>query len=105
MPLNVVEQPLQRPDSPRAPNDAPVEPDAHHPWASFTTASVEPVEGVRAVTEKVFAGGDVAAPLHAAVVAVERVWNDELITVANRRPVRQVIVVRITVVQESARAR
>jgi hypothetical protein len=102
VPLYMVEQPLERANSTGASDDASVQADAHHPGAPFATASVEPVEGVRAVTEKVFARGDVAATLHAAVVAIEGVWNDELIAVANPYPVRQVIIVRIAVVQETS---
>src|SRR5207237_4928492 len=102
VPLNVVQQPLQRADSARTADDSPVQTDTHHPGATLPTAPIEPIECIRAVTEKVLAGRDIATALHPTVVAVKRVGNDELMACANRCPVRQIVVVRITVVQKPA---
>src|SRR3954465_13602218 len=102
MPLDVVEQPLQRPNSPRATYDSSVEPDAHHPRTAFPTAPIQPVEYIRAVTKEILAGRNIAAPLHAAVIAVKRVRDDQLRARANGYPVRQIIVTGITVIQKRA---
>src|SRR5882672_4770821 len=102
MPLHVVEKPDQGSDAAGTADDARMQADAHHARPPLGSQAVQPVEGIATIGKKIIAGGEVAAALQAAVVAVEAVRHDEMRTRCVADPVRQIIVVRIAVIQKTA---
>src|SRR5690242_14782431 len=78
MPLHVIEQALEGPNPPGATNDSAVQADGQHARTAFAAAPIQPVERVAAIAEKVLSRTEVAPALQTAVVAVKRVWKDEL---------------------------
>jgi hypothetical protein len=76
VPLNVIQQALERVDPPGPTDDPRVQADSHHPWAAFGAAPMQPIERVTAVTEELFSRAEVRASLQPAVVIVEAVGYD-----------------------------
>src|ERR1700761_5540507 len=89
-PLNVIEQPLQRTDSPRPADDTGMQANAHHTRAAFAAPPVQPIERLRAIAEELLAAAEIGPALHAAVVAIKRVRDNELMGLADLRPIRQI---------------
>src|SRR3984885_8178824 len=99
---DVVERSHQSSDASRAADDPAMQADRHHARPTVRTHPIEPVEGISAVREEVFPGTEVAAPLQAAVIGVEAVRDHQMRATRNLRPIGQIVVVAVAVVQETA---
>src|SRR5262249_50784237 len=55
--LDVLEQPRQCADAARASDDAAMQADGHHSRPPFASRSIQPIEGIAAIAEEIFAGG------------------------------------------------
>src|ERR671924_1187761 len=73
--LDVLKQPRQRSDPPRATDDPTVKADTHHARSPFFSHAVEPVERIPAVPEELLAGAEIAPALQAAVIGVEAIGD------------------------------
>src|SRR5580704_913114 len=102
VPLQVCNETRQRTDASGATDDATVQANAHHARQSGGTLSIEPIEGVATVGEELLAGAEIPATLQTAIVVVEAVGNDQMAPAGDLRPVRQVVVVGVAIVEESA---
>src|SRR5688572_3341661 len=98
--LGVGDEPVEAVGPARHAGHPAVQPQRHHPRGRLPFF-VERVEGLLGGLEEVVAGRIVAAP-EARVVERERIRDDEPLPLAHLRVVRQVVVVRIAVVDEAA---
>src|SRR5262249_53990837 len=102
VPLDMLEQARQRSNPAGATDDAAVKANAHHAWSAFDSQAIEPVERITAVAEELLAGAEIAAALQAAVVVVEAIGDHQVSLARNLRPVGEIVVVRVAVIEKAA---
>src|ERR1700730_1534091 len=92
VPLNMLQQAQQCSNPARASNDPSMQADRHHARTTVASDAVQPVEGIPAVSEEVFARAEVAAALQAAVIGVKAMRDDEMRSAGDACPVGEVVV-------------
>ncbi len=95
---HVLEKAFERARTSRPADDAAVEPDGHHAPA-FCTQLVERVDEIG---EEVVGGDEAVRQQELEIVRVERVRDDEVIPARDVDPVRQLVGIRVRVVEEAS---
>ena len=101
MGLDVIKEPLQGGRARRAPDDAAVQADREHFRLARNTFGIEHVERVPQMREELVTVGEARGRSEAHVVGVQRIRHDEVIGLADTRPVRQIVSIRVGVVEKA----
>ena len=104
--LHIIQEPLQRPKTPRTPEQAAVHADGHHFWRAFPLL-VQHVKAVLQVRIKLLGGIKPLRGRKAHVVRIQRIRHDQVrlagaVAAGHFRPEGQIVAVVVAVVVKTA---
>ena len=101
-PRRMFDEPPERHDAPRPPDEAAMQADRHHLRAAGLALGIEGVEAVPQIGEELVPGIETLRHGETHVVRVERVGDDQLVARADANPVGQVVGVGVRHIVEPA---